>query len=163
MDDRLLMRVLHSFTDLDEQFHPFSCRQFVLVAIGRDGQPGDILHHEIGAPVERRARVEHLGDVRVIHQRQRLALGLEPRHHFGAVRAGPCQFDGDPTPHRLLLLRQPNLAHSADADQFEQGVRPDDVGGGRPSRKARSARGLRSTPNVSRCFAVFEHSGPVRR
>ena len=37
MDDRLLMRVLHSFTDLDEHFNPLSCRQSVLVAIGRDG------------------------------------------------------------------------------------------------------------------------------
>ena len=32
--------------------------------------------------------VKHFGDVRMIHQRQRLSLGLEPRHHLVRVHAG---------------------------------------------------------------------------
>ena len=38
-------------------------------------------HHEIGPARLGRARIQHLGDVRMIHHRQRLPLRLEPRDH----------------------------------------------------------------------------------
>ena len=37
----------------------------------------DELHDEVRAALWRRARIEHLGDVRMVHHGQRLPLGLE--------------------------------------------------------------------------------------
>ena len=44
-----------------------------------------MLHHEIGQPVFARPGVEDLGDARVAHERERLALRLEPRQHLFRV------------------------------------------------------------------------------
>jgi len=71
--------------------------------------------------------------VRVVHQRQRLPLRLEPRQHLSAVHPGLDELHGDRAPDRLGLLGRPDLAHAALADRLPQLVRPDPVprvGGG---------------------------------
>ena len=78
VDDALLVGVLDGLADGDEQLEPLPQRQLALVAVAGDRDALDQLHHEERAAVVGGAGVEHPGDVRVVHQRQRLPLGLEP-------------------------------------------------------------------------------------
>ena len=48
-----------------------------LVAVIRDLHPAHQFHHEEGPARFGRAGIQNFGDVRVIHQRERLAFGLE--------------------------------------------------------------------------------------
>ena len=63
-------------------------RQLVLVAVLGDRHALDQFHDEVRPARVGRAGVEHLGDVRVVHQGQGLPLGLEPGEH---LRASPCR------------------------------------------------------------------------
>ena len=60
--------------------------------------------------------------LRVIHQRQRLPLLLEPLQHGPGVHAGLDQLQGDLALDRLGLLGDPDLAHAAFADLLLQRV-----------------------------------------
>ena len=61
--------------------------QIVLVAVLGDLDAAHQFHHEVRPARVGRAGVEHLGDVRMIHHRQRLPLGLEARDHLLGVHA----------------------------------------------------------------------------
>jgi len=50
--------------------------------------PRTSFHHEKRAARRRRARVEDLRDVRMVHHRERLPLGLEARDDLLRVHAG---------------------------------------------------------------------------
>ena len=82
MDDPLLMRVLHRVTDVHEQFEPILRREAVLVAVLRDRDALDQLHHEVRPAAIRRAGIEHARNIRMIHHRQRLPLRLEAGDHL---------------------------------------------------------------------------------
>ena len=77
-----------------------------------------------GRPVAGRAGVEHLGDVRVVHQGQRLPLGLEAGEDLLRVHPGLDELERDQSFDRLGLLGHPDRAHAALADLFEQLVLP---------------------------------------
>ena len=66
-----------------------------------------------GRPSSDAPRVEHAGDVRVVHQREGLPLGLEPRHHLAGVHAELDHLQGDLAADRVLLFRQVDHAHAA--------------------------------------------------
>jgi hypothetical protein len=55
---------------------------------------------------------EHLGDIRMIHHRQRLPLGLEADDNLLGVLAQLDNLQRHFAPHRLLLLRQPDGAEA---------------------------------------------------
>ena len=71
MDDPLLVSVLHRLADRDEQLEPFAERQPAFVAEPGDGDALDQLHDKVGATRVGRAGVEDLGDVGMVHERQR--------------------------------------------------------------------------------------------
>ena len=118
------------------------------------GTPGTYSITKYGRPVVRRARVEHAGDVRVVHQRQGLPLGLEPRHHLAGVHPGLDDLQGDLAADRLFLLGQVDHAHAAlaedrqdpvgtDAQRMRPGILPRrNAGPGLRGWFARLARGL---------------------
>ena len=85
VDDPLLVRVLHRLADRDEQLQPLPDRQPLPVAVVRHGQARHVLHHEVRPPPRRRPRVVHAGHVRMVHERERLPLLLEPRDHLARV------------------------------------------------------------------------------
>ena len=82
MDDALLVGVLDRLADGDEQLQPLPGREAVLVAVLGDRHALDQLHDEVRPAGAGGAGVEHPGDVGVVHQRQRLPLGLEAGDHL---------------------------------------------------------------------------------
>ena len=107
------------------RLQPIPHRQVVPVAELGDRYAADQLHDEIGPARLRRAAVEHLGDVGVIHDRQRLPLGLEPRDHLAGVHPRLDHLQRDLTPHRVRLLGHEDDSEPAFADLLQELVRPD--------------------------------------
>ena len=83
-----------------------------------------------GRPAAAGARIQHAGDVRVVHQGQRLPLGLEAGDDLPRVHAGLDQLDGDQALDRLGLLGHPDAAHAPFADLLNELVRADHHAGG---------------------------------
>ena len=81
MDDTLLVGVLHGFADVQEQLQSLFDREAVFVAMLRDGQAFDVLHHEVGPTARGQSRIVDAGHVGVFQQRQCLLLGLETVEH----------------------------------------------------------------------------------
>ena len=136
MDDPFLMRVLDRLADLDEQLEPLVRGEIVLVAVIGDLHAAHQFHDEVGPARFGRARVENFGDVRMIHQRQRLPLGFEPGDDLLGVHAQLDDLQRHPPPHRFLLLGHIDDAAAAFADLLEQLVTADPVAGPFQSRAA---------------------------
>ena len=77
-------------------------------------------HDEVGPPRVGGAGVEDLGDVRMIHHRQRLPLGLEAGDDLLGVHAQLDDLERDAAADRFLLLGHVNDAAAAFADLLEQ-------------------------------------------
>ena len=77
VDDPFGVRVLDRVAHLGEELQPLLRPEAPLVAVLGDGNAGHVLHDEVGPPVVAGPRVEDLGDGRVVHEGQGLALGLE--------------------------------------------------------------------------------------
>ena len=73
--------------------------------------------------------VKHAGDVRVVHERQRLPFGLEARQHLAGVHAELDDLEGHAAADRFLLLGHPDGAHAAFTNLFEKFVAADAVAG----------------------------------
>ena len=99
----------------------------------RDRDALDQLHDEVGASRVGRAGVEDLGDIGMIHHRQRLALGLEPGDHLARIHPRLDDLEGDLAVDRLRLLGHVDDPHPALADLLEQLVRADDRPGTFPA------------------------------
>ena len=153
MDDAFGMGVLDGLADGDEQFEAFTRGELGAVAVGSDRIAPNQFHHEIGAAFGRGSGVEHLRDVRVFHDREGLAFGLESGDHLCAVHARLEHFQGDAAADGVRLLGEEDGAEAALADLFEQAEwsdrSPDDgmrigserrrVGGGRAAQKSSGA------------------------
>ena len=103
--------------------------RFVLVAVIGDLDAAHQFHDEVGPARFRRAGVQHLGDVRMVHQRQRLPLGLEPGDDALGVHAQLDDLERDAAADRFLLLGHINHAAAAFADLLEQFVAANPVAG----------------------------------
>ena len=120
------VRVLHRVANLHEQLQPVARRKLVLVAVLRDRHAVHQLHHEVRPARFRRAGVQHLGDVRMVHQRQRLPLGLETGDDLPRVHARLDHLQRDLAADRVLLLGHVDDAEAALADPLQQLVPADD-------------------------------------
>jgi len=120
VDDPLLVGVLHRLADLAEQLQAVAELQARLVAELGDRHALDQLHHEVRPAARGRPAVEHLGDVGMVHQRQRLALRLEARDHLLGVHAQLDDLERHLAPDRLELLGHPDRAHAALADLLQE-------------------------------------------
>jgi len=127
VDDPLLVGVLDGVAHLPEELQALADRQSVLVAEGGQGEPVDVLHGEEVTPGVGQPRVEDLGDPRVVHPSQGLALRLEPRHHPVAVPLGADDLHRHPPADRLDLVRLPDMAHAPGPDATEKPVAGDRV------------------------------------
>jgi len=125
VDDPLLVRVLDRLADRHDQLEPLAGRELVVVAVFRDRHAVDQLHDEVGPPGFGRPGVVNAGDIGVVHHRQRLALGLEPRDDLGAVHPGLDDLERDLAPDGVLLLGHVDNAHAPFADRLQQPVGAD--------------------------------------
>ena len=139
VNDPLLVRVLDGVANLDEQIQPLAGVEMVLVAVVGDFDAAHQFHDKVRPPGFRRARVQHPGDVRMIHHRQRLPLGLETGDDALGVHAQLDDLEGDPAQDRLLLLGHIDHAAAAFADFLQQLVTVNAA-----ARDLRSARTLRA-------------------
>src|SRR3984957_19896720 len=125
MDDRLLVRVLHSFADLHKQREAFVNGEAMPVAVTGDREDGHTLHDKGGATFRRGPGVKDLGNVGMLHQGQRLTLRLESRQRIAVVRARLDQLERDGATEGRNLLGSPNLYHAASANHLYEPIRTD--------------------------------------
>ena len=97
------------------------------VTVAVDVGAADQLHYEIRSSGLRRPGIQYLGDVGMLHQRERLSLGLELRDDAAGVHARLHHLERDLSPDRLLLLRQKNDAAPALTDFLDQLVVSDAI------------------------------------
>ena len=111
VDHGLVVRVLHTLADLDDEVEPLTIRQVVPVAVLRDRDALHVLHHEVRTALQRGPGIVNLGDHRVVHQRQRLAFDLEAGDRLFRVHPLLDDLQGYPPTHRLALFGEPDFAH----------------------------------------------------
>ena len=136
VNDPFLMGVLHCPAHRKHQFQPLPGRKLAFVAELSDRHATDQLHHEIWPPRLGCSRVEHLGDMGVLHECQGLSLRLEAGDDLATVHSRLDDLQCDATFDRAGLLSQVNDAHPAFADLLQKLVWPY-VGAG-PFRRDRS-------------------------
>jgi hypothetical protein len=129
VDDAALMRVLDAFADRLEEPDALLERQLVAIAIRRQRLPFDQLHYEVGLAPLRLARVEDLGDRRVIHRPQRTPLQGKALEYLTGRHALAHDLERHPPPHRPTLLRDVDDAEAAFAQLLQDLVRADLRGG----------------------------------
>src|SRR5215471_1079259 len=136
MDYAFLMRMLHRMAYWDEQLHPLTVVQAVLVAILGNCDAWHVLHNEIRTSILAGAGIKHPRDIRMIHQCQRLAFAFKPRHNLTRVHTQLDHFERHLALDGLALLGQIDRSHAALTDQpqdsigskaivFEAGLSPD--------------------------------------
>ena len=124
VNDALLVGMLNAIAHLQEQIDAAGDRQLVFVAVRRNAFATDILHDEIRTALRGCTGVEDARDGRMIHDRQRLALGFEPRDDLRGIHTGLDDLQGDLTTNGVSLLGEPHFAHPAFADAPQEAVRP---------------------------------------
>src|SRR5947208_506872 len=130
MDYAFVMRVLDRPADVLKEQQPIAASQLVGVAVVGDRQARNVLHGEPWTPAGCLARVEKLGDVRMVEQSQRLPLGFEARDQ----RPGSGMlddFERYAPPNGLALFRQEDNTHAALAEHADGPVWPISAGPGR--------------------------------
>jgi len=125
VDDPLLVRVLHGAADQHEQLQPIPNREPLAVAVLGDGHAVHQLHDEVGPARSRDTAIEDLGDVGVIHHRERLPLRLEPGDNLLRVHPRLDDLQGDLAADGQRLLGDVDDAHAPLADLLHQLVRAD--------------------------------------
>ncbi len=129
MDNPLEVRVLHRLADGDEELQPRACVEAMLIAIVGDRHAAAQLHDEIRPAGLLVRRVEHTRNVGMVHQRQRLPLGLKAGNDVPRIHAGLDKLERDLALDGLVLLGEENDAHAAFADRLDQPIRADRAAG----------------------------------
>src|SRR5215467_1037298 len=88
MDDGLLVSVLNALTGLDKKLKALLDSEPFLIAVGSDGLAGDVLHDEVRLTLVGGSGIEDLGNRGVVHDGERLALGLKALDDRRIVHAG---------------------------------------------------------------------------
>ena len=122
VDRRFLVGVLHSLTDLDENFEAFQDGELLAIAVGGNRFARHELHHKVRLAIGCCACVEDFRDCRMIHQRERLAFGLKAPQQRIVEDAGANQFQRNLALNGLKLLGKPHLPHSAFNNLANQAV-----------------------------------------
>src|SRR5690349_20725990 len=124
MDDEVLVRRIHGATDVDEQSETRRDVEAVTVAVRRDRQTIDVLHHEIGELSVGRAAVEQLCNVRMAQRGEDLPLGDEAAVQLLGVWAVTQQLDRDlATELAVVALGEIDHAHAAATELAYDAIR----------------------------------------
>ena len=104
VDDALLVRVLDSAAHLDHKVQALLGVELILIAVFGDFNSTHQFHHKVRASVLRGSRIEHLGNVGVIHHGQGLAFGFEAGDDLLGIHPQLDDLEGDAAAHRFVLL-----------------------------------------------------------
>jgi hypothetical protein len=122
------MGMLDSAANLYKELQSFPGAQAIRIAVLRDGNTGNVLHGEVEPSLLGGSRLIDSGDVGMIHERQCLALGLEPGHHLFGVHPPFDELYGYAAPDGLDLFRFEYLSHPPFAEFLENTVIPNCLG-----------------------------------
>jgi len=111
--------------NLDEQLQPLLRANLVRIAVLGDGNALDEFHHEVGPAAVRGPGIEHAGDVRVIHQSQRLPFRLEAGDDLLGIHAELHDLQRHLAADGLDLLGHVHGAETAFSDKLQELVRAD--------------------------------------
>ena len=125
MHDALLVGVLDRMAHEYEEFEAFFRIETLFVAVLDDGNALHELHYEVRAAGLGAPGIEHLGDIGVVHHRQRLTLGLEAGDDLPGIHAELDDLQRDAALHGLALLSHPHAAEAPLTNLLEQLVVPD--------------------------------------
>jgi hypothetical protein len=89
-----------------------------------DRQSRHVLHGEVGPAVLAGAGIDHAGDVGMIHERERLALGLEAAHDLPGVHPDLDDLERDQPSNRRPLFGEIHHAHAAFSERTDDLIGP---------------------------------------
>ena len=124
-----LMSVLESVTDPDEKLETVRQTESVLLGELGDRRSMHELHDEVRTPILVNTTVEDLGDVGMVHHRERLTLGLEARHDLATVHTQLDQLERHLSSNRLVLAGEPDRPHPPATQGLDQLVPTDPPSG----------------------------------
>src|SRR3954453_23733780 len=116
MDDAFLMGMLNRVAALDEEPEGVLGGKLGFVAVVGDADALDQLHNEERPAGGGGTGVEDLGDIRVVHEGERLALLLEACDDVAGVHADLNYLERDTAADGALLFGDPDAAEAALAD-----------------------------------------------
>src|SRR5580698_7858411 len=107
------MSVLHRLTDVGKKLQTLWECQLALIAIVGNGQAANQLHDKIRPARNSFAAIEDTRDVRMIHESERLPLGLEASNDLTRVHAGLENLQSDLASNGLHLFGHEHDAKAA--------------------------------------------------
>ena len=122
MDDSLLVRVPDAVTDLQKELKTFFQAELFFFAVAFQRHPRRVFHGEVGVAIGGRAGVEDLGDVDVVHERDRLALRLEAHEELLGGQSAAYELQGDLALDRFGLRRKVDNAHASLAKRTHETI-----------------------------------------
>src|SRR5262245_25209607 len=129
MNNPLLVSVLHRLAHVDEQIEPGADGQVTLVAKIGDGNAANQFHYKVRTAGYSCTAVKDMGDVRMIHEGQRLSLHFKAVNHLARVHARFEDLESYLAPDRLRLLGHEDDTETAFADLFQKFEWTDDRAG----------------------------------
>ena len=125
VNDSLLMGVLNRLAHRNQQLEAFLRRETIAITKDRDRDTCDEVHDEVWAARFGGARVEDPGDILMVHECQRLALGLEAGDHLVGIHPWFDDLERDFAAYRTLLHPAIDDAHAPFADFLDKPVASD--------------------------------------
>ena len=126
VDDEVLVRRIDCAADVDEQAQARRDVEPVAIAVRRDRQTVDVLHHEIRELSFGRTAVEQLRDVRMTQRGEDLPLGEEAPVELLGVGAVAQELDRDLAAELAVdALGEVHHAHAAATELAHDAVRAD--------------------------------------
>ena len=121
------MSVLDGVAELNEQSQAFLQRELIGLAVIRNPDSANQLHHEERTAGGGRSAVQHAGNARMIHERERLAFRFKPGHDALGVHAQLDHLDRHLAPNGFALLSPINDTEAPLADLLQKFVAADGI------------------------------------
>ena len=128
MNDAARVRMLYAVAHRDEEPDAIVDRHARSVAVVDDRRTVDVLHCKVGTAMLSHARVVHMGNIHMLHERERLLLGLKSSDRPRTVNARLEHLERNKPSHRLRLLGEIDIAKATFADERTNAIATDELG-----------------------------------
>ena len=117
MNHAFVVRVLNGVAHKEKKLQSFADRHLFAIAVLRDGHALDVLHDEVRSALAGGPSIEDPCDIRVVHDRQGLALVGKARKHLARVHPQFDDFEGYGAANGFALLGEVYGAHTPFAER----------------------------------------------